>query len=302
MSTRPHSSPRLLVLSLAAALLAGCATAKPPPSAAPEAGAAPVTVVDAAKLGPDREAACARLAEREVKDVEVALKASGMLPADFEAIRRTVAERGQAIAFRDSNPACLPHLAAGVQSKPHDILEKTWDASNLKPEDQDKAGLVSTLFKKPPKGEKVDGPQLKLKNGEPVTCDYDLMEMLDAQGKRIRGETALDLETRAALNGAIPATPRGHRDRVMHGAQAAYGDYLKLHPEEKTLWFLYKPEAPLTAFGKDGKVYRFEKVEDSLNLYTCAEADRPQEWRIEVEASPAAPPAAPPAAEPTPMP
>ncbi|MGC4114579.1 MAG: hypothetical protein QM765_08210 [Myxococcales bacterium] len=274
----------------AVALLAACATASPPPTKTVEPGEAPLTVVDAAKLGQTREAACAKVAEREAKDVDAAVKASGMLPADFDALRKVVAERGQTITFRDSNPSCLPHLQAGVQSKAHDILEKTWDASNLKPEDQDKAGLVSPLFKKPPKGEKVENPQLKLKNGEPVTCDYDLMEMLDAQGARIRGETATDLETRAALNAALPPTARGHRDRVMHGAQAAYGDYLRLHPEEKTIWVLFKPEAPLTGFGKDGRVYRFETVEDSLNLYTCLGAERPQEWRVEVRSAAAATP------------
>lgn len=287
MTTRSQASRRLPVLSLAVALLAGCATAQPSPSAGQEAGEAPLTVVDAAKLGADRDAACAKVAEREAKDLEAAIRESGMLPADFEAIRKVVSERSQTVTFRDSNPACLPHLAAGVQSKPHDILEKTWDASNLKPGDQDKAGLVSPLFKKPPKGELVENPQLKLKNGEPVTCDYDLMEMFDSQGQRIRGETPVDLDTRAALNAALPPTPRGHRDRIMHGAQAAYGDYIKLHPDEKTLWVLYKPEAPLTGFGKDGKVYRFETAEDSLNLYTCLGSKPPEQWRIEVRASPA---------------
>lgn len=280
---------RAAVLSLGLVLLgAACATTTASPQPGPGAAAAaeaPLTVVDPAKLGESRESACEKVAAREAKDLEAAVKASGMLPGDFEAIRKAVAARGQTLTVRDSNPACLPHLAAGVQSKAHDILEKTWDASNLEPKDQEKAGLVSTLFKKPPKGQKVADPQLKLKNGEPVTCDYDLMDMFDADGKRVRGETPVDLETRAALNAGLPPTARGHRDRVMHGAQAAYGDYIAQHPEEPTIWVLFKPEAPLTAFGKDGKVYRFETAEDSLNLYTCLGADRPERWRVEARAA-----------------
>jgi hypothetical protein len=115
-------------------------------------------VVELVKLGQTREDACARIAARETKDVASSALAAGMLAGDFEGLLHAAQEKRATITFRDSNPSCLPHLAAGVQSKPHEILQKTWDASNLKPEDQRMAGLVSDLFKKPPKGVLVDHP------------------------------------------------------------------------------------------------------------------------------------------------
>ena len=240
----------------------------------------PEVVVDATRLGSTRDEACARIAPREVTDHVAAASAAGMVPGDYEAFLRAVKAKVVTVTFRDSNPACVPHLVAGVQSKGHEILQKTWDASNLKPEDQHFAGLVSDLMKKPPKGVLVDNPKLTLKDGEPVTGDYDLMDMLEVDGKRIAGETARDLEVRAALNAELPPNERGHRDRVMHGAQAAYGDYFKLHPEEKEITVLYKPEAPLSALAADGHTWHLETVEDALNFYRCRGTDLPARWRI----------------------
>lgn len=275
-------SPPLTALLLLAAVGAwACATPSAPQR--PAAARAPHVAVDPARLAGSQEAACATLPPKAVRDPTVGAQQAGMLPEDFEALRRAIAARGVAVTFRDSNPACAPHLAAGVQSKGHDMLTKTWDASNLKAEDAHLAGLVSPLRKKPPKGVKVESPTLALHEGEPVTCDYDMMDQVGPGGRRIPGESADDLALRAALNAALPPTPRGHRDRVMHGAQAAYPQYAALHPEEELIDVLLRPEAPLTAFDADGAVYRLETVEDALNFYRCKGAGVPPEWDVEAE-------------------
>jgi hypothetical protein len=275
-------------------LVAGCGTdapAQPGPNVPPSSPqGAPVVVVDRAKLAPTREEACRRVATKEVKDPAQGALGAGMLLADYEGFRSALVKLHATVTFRDSNPACIPHLAAGVQSKGHDILQKTWDASNLLPEDQNLAGLVSNLMVKPPKGQKVAHPQLTLKNGEPVTGDHDMMDMLEPDGARIPGETPRDLEIRAALNAAAAPTPRGHRDRVMHGCQAAYAQYAKLHPEESVIAVLLKPEAPLTAFDQDGKVYHLETVEDDLDFYRCKGAALVPEWDVEAEDRATTPP------------
>lgn len=281
-------TPRRFALAPLALLVlaAGCAAQGPAehPVAQPAGGAPiPVVVVDKAQLPPSREEACRRIAAKEVKDPAQGAAAAGMLKADYEGFRATTAKLRVTVTFRDSNPACLPHLAAGVQSKGHDLLQKTWDASNLLPEDQQLAGLVSNLFEKPPKGEKIKNPQLALHDGQPVTCDHDMMDMLEADGKRIAGESPRDLEIRAALNASTAPTPKGHRDRVMHGCQAGYKAYIERHPEEPVITSLYRPEAPLTAFDHDGKVYHLDTVEDDLAFYQCKGAGLPPEWDVEAE-------------------
>ncbi len=257
-------------LLLALAVLAACAHVSPGPQ----------VVVDATRLGASRADACERLAPLEVASSEDAARAAGMLPEDWQALRATAQMQRATVTFRDSNPACGPHLAAGVQSKPHDILQKTWEAKNLRPEDQHLAGLVSDLFKKPPAGVVIDSPKLTLKNGEPVTCDYDLMDLIEEDGSRVPGESPRDLSLRAALNTSLPETARGRRERIMHGAQTSYGDYLRLHPEETELHVLYKPEAPLTAFGSDGRAFRLPTAEDALNFYRCRGVAIPPKWNV----------------------
>lgn len=240
-------------------------------------------MVDKAKLSATREDACRRFTATEMKDAAQGATDAGMLLPDYEGFRATVKKLDVTITFRDSNPACAPHLASGVRSKGHDILQKTWDASNLLPEDQGLAGLVSNLMAHPPLGEKVSHPQLTLKDGQPVTCDHDMMDMLEADGRRIPGEVPRDLEIRAALNAAAAPTPRGHRDRVMHGCQAAYAQYIKLHPDEPVITILFKPEAPLTVFDHDGKTYHLTSVEDVLDFYLCKGAGLAPEWDVESE-------------------
>lgn len=279
---------------LAGILLASGCTA---PRAAERSSQAPtvgapnvVVVVDKARLSGTRGDACRRFAAAEVTDAAHGAAEAGMLLPDYEGFRSVVQKLHVTITFRDSNPACAPHLAAGVQSKGHDILQKTWDASNLLPEDQSLAGLVSNLMAHPPPGEKISHPQLTLKDGEPVTCDHDMMDMLEADGRRIPGEAPRDLEIRAALNAAVAPTPRGHRDRVMHGCQAAYAQYIRLHPDEPVITILFKPEAPLTVFDHDGKTYHLAKLEDVLDFYVCKGAGLATEWDVEAEDRSVTPP------------
>ena len=274
----------ILLASSCAAPRAAERSSEPSPAGAPE------IVVDKAKLAATREDACRRVAATEVKDAAQGAMDAGMLLPDYEGFRAAIEKLDVTITFRDSNPACLPHLAAGVQSKGHDILQKTWDASNLLPEDEHLAGLVSNLMAHPPRGQKFSHPQLTLKDGKPVTCDHDMMDMLEADGRRIPGEGPRDLQIRAALNAAAAPTPQGHRDRVMHGCQAAYGQYIKLHPDEQVITILFKPEAPLTAFDHDGKTYHLTAVEDVLDFYLCKGAGLAPEWDVEADDRSATPP------------
>jgi len=97
-----------------------------------------------------------------------------------------------------------------------------------------------------------------------------VMDELEASGARIAGESPADVALRRELNAALPDTARGHRDRIMHGAQAAYPEYAYQHPEEPVLDILFKPEAPLTVFDYDGAVYRLETVVEALKAFTTA--------------------------------
>ena len=172
---------------------------------------------------------------------------------------------------------------AGVQSKPHAVLQKTWDISNLLPQDEHKAGLVSNLMKKPPKGAKVADPQLAMYKGAAVTCDYDLMDLAESSGDRIPGESAREIEVREAFNRSIPPTVLGHRDRVMHGSQAGYRDYVMLHTDEAVMIGLFRPEAPVTAFSHSGTIFRLESIESVLDFYRCYRIPLQAEWNVEME-------------------
>lgn len=280
-------------LAITLILLTACATPRSTELAAsyhPHDHSGPVVVVDAALLPTSREEACRQEARHEIGNETDGARAAGMLTGDFTAIRRITAQERVIATFRDSNRACQPHLAAGVQSKPHAVLQKTWDASNLLPKDQHLAGLVSNLMKKPPAGEKIPNPHLTLYNGAPVTCDYDLMDLAEEDGKRIPGESPREKDLRRAFNSAFPVTPQGQRDRVMHGSQAGYGEYAALHTDEQVIAGLFKPEAPLTAFDPAGKSYRFESIEAVLTFYRCRAIPLPASWNIEAEDRSTSPP------------
>ena len=243
----------------------------------------PAVRVDASLLSQSRDEACSRIANHEVRDVPAGANAAGMLLSDFVEIRNKSEKLKVIATFRDSNPACLPHLMAGVQSKPHAILQKTWDSSNLLSQDEHKAGLVSNLMIKPPKGEKVADPRLTLYKGAAVTCDYDLMDLAESGGDRIPGESAREMEVREAFNRSIPPTVLGHRDRVMHGSQAGYRDYVMLHTDEPVMIGLFRPEAPVTAFSHSGIIFRLESIESVLDFYRCYRISLPAEWNVEME-------------------
>jgi hypothetical protein len=76
----------------------------------------------------------------------------------------------------------------------------------------------------------------------------------------------------------------------MHGCQAAYAQYVALHPEEPVITSLFKPEAPLTAFDAEGKVYHLETIEDDLDFYRCEGAPLAPEWDVEAEDRTVTPP------------
>lgn len=240
----------------------------------------PLVTLDESKLAETQEEACEKTKKKEVTDHEKGAYDAGMLQGDYDSIRETCQQEGATVTFRDTNQACLPHLEAGVPSKGHDVLTKTFQSSNLGPEDQDLAGLVSTLGEKPPAGQMIENPRALL-HEPPLTGDYDMMDMLDSNGSRIPGESARDFGVRDALNNNLPSG--GEPPRIMHGCQSEYGNYLQQHPGEPPVKSLFKPEAPLTAFDKDGKVYRLETKEDVMNFYKCKGADTPKEWNVEAK-------------------
>jgi hypothetical protein len=284
----------------------------------------PLIVVDASKLAKSQAEACDMMREKAVPNAscashaEAAVKA-GILQQDYDAMRRTCQAKNVTCSFRDTNAACTPHLAAGMESKGHDVLTKTFPEENLKPEDKHLAGTVSTLDKKPPKGEIIDNAPTKQHGPPPLTGDYDMMDMLDSNGKRIKGESPQDHAVRKQLNDALPPAADGKQhDRIKHGAQAEYGNYMRSphvqernqrHQEhndhvdelvkrskitkeegenlklevEKPISSLMKPEKPLTVFDKDGKVYRLETEEDAMNFYKCKGAEIPPEWHVSTE-------------------
>lgn len=280
-SQPPSVALRPLLALLFALCFAGCAGRK---AVAPQVSwHGPQVSVARAAAAADRAGACERVHGRRIVDDNLGAADAGMLPGDYLAVKATVVQERVNATFRDSNPACGPHLAAGVQSKPHAILQKSWNEDNLPPADRQLAGLISDRMAKPPKGEIIADPQLTLYRGAPVTCDYDLMDLIETDGRRVPGESERELEIRAAFNRAVPATPEGHRDRVMHGSQAAYGDYLRMHPEEEPVDSLFKPEAPLTAFTADGTVYRLPTLPDAFDFYRCTGAGSPPEWNPVME-------------------
>ena len=252
-------------------------------------------VIDETKLASDQAAACARAQALLVPPDAYgqAAEDAGMLPDDFESLRRTIDRLDVSVSFRDSNQACAPHLRAGMESKGHDVLTKTFIKESLAKEYEYLAGTVSTLSAKPKPGEILSDPLAKrylTKDGRPLTCDYDMMDMLVADGvrdARIPGESARDLSVREALNSALPlrGDPPHRVDRIKHGAQAAYPDYLRtlerLGEHEQVITDLFKPEHPLTMIDKDGKVYRWHDVEDALNYYRCVGAGTPPEWNLQ---------------------
>jgi hypothetical protein len=279
----------VLVLALAAHACGGARrqTAPTPPLAL----RGPAFHVDSTRIAPDRERACAQFERLQAPPERYAVAAedAGMLPDDFEAIRRTLDRLHVAVTFRDSNPASFPHLRAGMESKGHDVMTKTFTLESLPPGFEYLAGTVSTLDAKPPRGEIIRDPLSKrylTPEGKPLTGDYDMMDVLGNDGSRVAGESARDLEVREALNAGLPlrGTPPHRVDRIKHGAQAEYANFLREmvrkghaetpHPE------LLAPEAPLTLFDQRGRIYRFGAVEEELNFYRCSGAGTPPEWNI----------------------
>lgn len=133
-----------------------------------------------------------------------------------------------------------------------------------------------------PKGKILSGEELlpyKTPDGQMLTGDYDMHEMLDAStGKRIVGESDRDIFLRTELNKSIdPAQPR-----ITHGAQANYMDYCKkeqINPDTHLL----QPDPPVTVV--DGKkpatLYRLENDEQLLNMYHCKGAEVPPHWNFQ---------------------
>lgn len=258
----------------------------------PERLRGPAVWLDGSKLAASQAQACTAIQPLLVPADQraVAAREAGVLTDDFEALVATTGALHVIVTLRDSNPACEPHLRAGMESKGHDVLTKTFTAESLPDGFKDLAGTVSTLPAKPGPGVILSDPRSKqylTKDGQPLTGDYDLMDMLWPGGRRITGESADDLRVREALNAGLPlrGSPPHRVDRIKHGAQAEYPNYLRAiarqgrseepHPE------LDEPESPLTALAVRD-VYRLPRMEDVMNFYRCEGAPLPPEWNVKV--------------------
>lgn len=250
----------------------------------------PLVVVQGKKLAQTQSQACEKIKPLYVaaNNYPKAAKESGMLDDDLTSLRQTIAQLQLIITLRNSNQSCEPHLRAGLPSKGHDVLTKTFTAESLPPQYQYLAGTVSILEDKPTHGEMIKDPFSKrylTKDGNPLTCDYDLMDMAEAEGERITGESDEDLQVRKELNKNLPwrGQPPEPVIRIMHGAQAEYSNYLRAtqKPDEKPLLWINKPAAPLIAFTHNGDVYRLPTIEDAFNFYRCHDMDIPAEWNIQ---------------------
>ena len=251
----------------------------------------PRVTINAAKLGSDQKQACARVELTRVlpEDYIRIAQAIGILEDDFASIRGTTEHLRVTVTFRDSNPACAPHLRAGVMSKGHDVLTKTFTEESLPTDYKYLAGTVSKLAEKPGRGVVLNDPmslRYLTPEGLPLTCDYDLMDMIELDGQRVSGESARDLEVRNALNAGLPqrGDPPHHLDRIMHGAQAEYPEYLRSMEakghHERLITQLMKPESPLTAIDHKGTTYRLMEIEDTFNFYRCHNVPLPAEWDV----------------------
>lgn len=296
-----HSHTRNASLVLVLALFTGaCGEAAPEqrgriesPKPALETWRGPEVVVDGARLAKDRDSACASTEKLRISLEKLAemADAAGMLPDDLESLRGTVDRLDIAVTLRDSNHACKPHLLAGMESKGHDVMTKTFVLESLPKGFEHLAGTVSTLVQKPHPGEVLSDPlslRYLTKDGKPLTCDYDLMDVIGVDGSRIVGESPRDLEIREQLNVGLPlrGEPPHRVDRIKHGAQAEYPNYLRAierHGQKEEVHLeLMRPEHPVTLIDKDGKVYRLVELEDALNFYQCIGASLPPEWNLAV--------------------
>lgn len=248
-----------------------------------------LVVVQEKKLAQTAPQACDSLKSLHIPatDYPKTAKTAGILPEDLLSLRQTTMQMQIILTIREVNSSCEPYLRAGYPSKGHDVLTKTFTAESLPPEYQYLAGTVSTLDEKPKKGQILKDPLSKrylTRDGNPLTCDYDLMDMAKAGGERVKGQSEEDLAIRHELNKNLPwrGTPSAPVIRIMHGAQAEYANYLRsINFREKPLLNIDRPEAPLTALTYKGDVYRLQEIEDALNFYRCYEIEIPPEWNIQ---------------------
>lgn len=280
---------QLMLIGSVFLTLPGCVSN---PTLTPAQLKGPAVKVQLTKLAQTQEQACAKIIPLLIPTSAYKFTAeeAGILADDFLSLQQTVADQRITITVRDVNKSCAPHLRAGLASKGHEVLTKTFTAESLPPEYQSLAGTVSTLTEKPKPGEKIKDPLSKrylTKDGNPLTCDYDLMDMARADGQRIEGESAEDLEIRKTLNEHLPwrGQPPSPVLRIMHGVQAEYSNYLRAaarhHHEEQPIIKLNEPETPLTAFTYNGEIYRLQQIEDALNFYRCHNISIPAEWNIQ---------------------
>ena len=132
--------------------------------------------VNTTRVGQDRAQACT-LADRSlVPSYQLArsARAAGMLEDDFAALRAAAERLHVTLSFRDSNTACAPHVRAGMLSKGHDVLTKTFTEESLDAEHKYLAGTISTLAEKPAPGVVLRDPRASLPQSGRAAADLRL--------------------------------------------------------------------------------------------------------------------------------
>lgn len=197
-----------------------------------------------------KKKACKDLNKKKMSKAD-AQKQSGQLPEHFDSNCKTCQDNNVAASFRDTNPACADHIKAGMQSKPMDIKDKTAKAGEF-------AGTVVG----------GDGKQI-LKNGSPVTGDYDLHDMIDmGSGKSIAGGSAQEAGMLDKFNQGMKAggPPGSTNPMVNHGPWTEW-DKVKAGKANKTSL----PAVAIVPNKKTGKpdFYRLENEKDWKNFRRC---------------------------------
>lgn len=228
---------------------------------------------------PGDQEACDKLADKEITNDKEGAEKAGMRQKDYKSFKTTCQKNDCSVTFRDTNPDCVPHIEAGLESKGCEWQTKTFPGKSLKEEDKRFAGLVSDNLEKkplpPPEGALIENPGEHIAGGYPpgITGDYDMMDTLDSTGQRMAGQSE---ELQKSLNQGLKPLDNGmpSPERIKHGPQSAYGDYLGKNPATNPHTFP-EIESPLTAFEKDGRVFRLESPEDVENYYKCKGCGKP---------------------------
>jgi len=208
-------------------------------------------------LTAERMEACEKMREKQLTREE-AIERSGQLPEHFDANCQTAADNNVAVAFRDGNPECMPHIRNGNPPKPVTIKDKTGHAFDEFADGSPAAGLV---------GDPATGMPHTI-GGQAVTGDYDLHDMIDVGGGgggSIPGGSSMEEHMMDELNeGMNSALPDSSQNMVQHGAWTEWDEVLAGNQDPTSL--------PATVTTPEGEHFALDDPEDHDNFRKCAGA------------------------------